>query len=321
MSDSAATPGPLLIAISGWRPDRWLQLFKERAGGREVFDAREPFDPAAIRFVAAWKPTPGQLVKLPNLKAIFNLGAGVDALLADHSLPDVPICRIVDEDLTKRMSEYVVMQVLMQLRQVEAYRAQQCESRWLPIEQPSASQVRVGIMGMGVLGKDAAEILTRIGFQVSGWSRNRQSGMPFRSFAGENERAAFLAQSDILVVLLPLTPETHGILARPLFEGLARDGVLGGPAIINAGRGGLQNEADILACLADGTLRHATLDVFEAEPLPSASPLWLHPKVQITPHVAADSNPVALVDVVLGNIARFEKDGVLSHVVDRKTGY
>ncbi len=311
----------LLIAIRGWSPDAWVARFRKAAGARPVIDAREAFDPAAIHYAAVWKPEPGLLARLPNLKAIFNLGAGVDALLGDPTLPDVPVCRIVNPDLTARMTEYVVLQCLMHLRQVEAYRLLQAEARWAPIDQPAATDLRVGIMGMGVLGQDSAEVLKRLGFRVAGWSRSPKAMPGVECFAGEAQLDAFLARTDILVVLLPLTPDTRGILNRDLFGKLARDGVLGGPVLVNAGRGGLQVEADILAALDDGTLKAASLDVFETEPLPASSPLWKHPNVILTPHVAADSTPEALVEVVLANIAQHEREGRLNDVVDRRAGY
>lgn len=311
----------LLIAVSGWTSEEWVGRFRQSAGSLPVFSADEAYDPAAIRYAAVWKPRPGLLAGLPNLKAIFNLGAGVDALLADSTLPDVPLCRTINPDLTARMTEFVVLNALMHLRQVEPYRRLQQQARWEPIDQPSARELRVGIMGMGVLGKDSAEVLMRLGFQVAGWSRSRTEMAGVEAFAGEGELPAFLARTDILVVLLPLTPATRGILNRDLFGKLARDGALGAPVIINAGRGGLQVEADILAALDDGTLKAASLDVFETEPLGASSPLWRHPDVVITPHVAADSMPDALVDGVLANITRSESGEPLADRVDRQTGY
>jgi glyoxylate/hydroxypyruvate reductase len=311
----------ILIAISGWTPDIWLERFRAAAPDRVVLDAREPFDPAAIHYAIVWKPKPGLLAGLPNLKAIFNLGAGVDALLLDTSLPDVPICRIVNADLTARMTEYVVMNCLMHLRHVDHYRAMQAERRWKGIDQPAASAVRVGIMGLGVLGKDAAEVLLRLGFQVSGWSRSRATMPGVETFTGAAQLPAFLAGTDILVVLLPLTPDTRHILNRDLFSKLARDGALGGPIVINAGRGGLQHEAELLEALQDGTLKAASLDVFETEPLPASSPFWALPNVVLTPHSAADSTPAALVEGVLANIAGYEETGVLTDMVERSRGY
>ena len=176
-------------------------------------------------------------------------------------------------------------------------------------------------MGMGVLGRDAADVLKRIGFRVAGWSRRPRTITGIDCFAGEVGLAPFLARTDILVSLLPLTPDTRGILNRKTFSMLARDGVLGGPVIINAGRGGLQVERDIVECLDDGTLLGATLDVFEKEPLPMDSPLWSHPRVTVTPHNAADTDPDAISTYVASQIARHEIGQPLDNVVDRGSGY
>ncbi len=311
----------VLVAIEVWDPAPWIERFRRLDTRHTIIDAREPFDPAAVQFAAVWKPKPGLLASLPNLRAIFNLGAGVDALLADKTLPEVPIIRIINPELTARMTEWITLQSLFFLRQIPAYLAFQREQRWNPLDQPGARDLRVGIMGMGVLGRDCAEVLMRLGFQVAGWSRSRQEMPGLQAFAGDAELPAFLARTDILAVLLPLTAATRGILNRDVFAGLARDGALGGPYLINAGRGGLQVEADILAALEEGTLLGASLDVFEPEPLVSTSPLWKHPRAFITPHVAADSTPDGLVTSILADMAAFEAGKTLPNQVDRKTGY
>jgi glyoxylate/hydroxypyruvate reductase A len=310
----------LLLAITGWEPEAWAERFRQEARGREIRLWPDIGDPAAVRYAAVWKPPPGVLASLPNLQAVFNLGAGVDALMADSSLPDVPVLRIVDADLTQRMTEYVVLHVLLHHRRQRAYDAQQRESCWRPIRQPAASEVRVGVMGLGVLGRDAAEVLARLGFRVAGWSRTPKPMPAIETFSGA-ELDAFLARTDILVCLLPLTPETRGILNRDLFAKLARDGALNGPFLVNAGRGGLQVEADIVEALDAGVLQGATLDVFETEPLPASSPLWRHPRVTVTPHVAADSDPRRLVRNVVRQIERHEAGLPFEHVVDRARGY
>ncbi len=311
----------LLLAITGWEPEAWAERFRRETRGQDVRLWPDIGDPAAVRYAAVWKPPPGVLAALPNLQAIFNLGAGVDALMADPSLPDVPILRIVDTDLTQRMTEYVVLHVLLHHRRQRAYDAQQRERIWRPIWQPAASEVRVGVMGLGVLGRDAAEVLARIGFRVAGWSRTPKPVPGIETFAGADDLDAFLARTDILVCLLPLTSETRGILNRGLFAKLARDGALNGPFLVNAGRGGLQIEADVVEALDAGVLQGATLDVFETEPLPASSPLWSHPRVLITPHVAADSDPRRLVRNVLRQIERHESGLAFEHVVDRVKGY
>lgn len=310
-----------LLLATRWDPAPWIAALQKHAPERRVHDSHQPFDHAAIEYALVWRPEPGLLARLPNLKAIFNLGAGVDALMVDTTLPDVPVIRISDPDLTTRMTEWVTLQVLYHARQMPAYRAAQAARQWVPLDQAAAKDIRVGIMGMGVLGQDAADVLNRLGFQVTGWSRNRREVPGVTAFAGEAQLPAFLAHTDILVVLLPLTPETSGILNRDLFGRLARDGVLGAPVLINAGRGELQNEVDILAALNNGTLKGASLDVFEIEPLPVESPLWVHPNVVITPHSAADSTPNGLVPGLLADITRFERGEKLPNLVDRKRGY
>lgn len=187
----------------------------------------------------------------------------------------------------------------------------------------AASAVRVGVMGLGVLGRDAAEKLAALGFQVAGWSRSPRQVPGITCFSGESGLAPFLARTDILVVLLPATPDTAGIIDAGLIAGLARDGALPDrfPVIINAGRGALQNEDDILAALDTGTLKGASLDVFGQEPLPADSPFWRHPLVSVTPHVAAESDPQAIVEGIVAEIARHERGEPLRHVVDPGKGY
>jgi glyoxylate/hydroxypyruvate reductase A len=281
----------------------------------------DAIDPAGVKYAAVWKPKPGLLGGFPNLEVIFNLGAGVDAVVADATLPDVPLVRVAVEDLTRRMTEYVAMHVLMHHRRQDYYAQSQRAKVWAPKLQWAASALRVGIMGMGVLGRDAAEVLARIGFDVAGWSATAKVIPGIACFAGEAQLGAFLARTDVLVCLLPLTSQTRGILNRRTFAQLARDGKLGGPVIINAGRGGLQVEDDILGSLDDGTLAGATLDVFGTEPLPADSGFWSHPKVTLSPHNAADTDPDAISVYVAEQIAAFERGEPLINVVDRKVGY
>jgi glyoxylate/hydroxypyruvate reductase A len=320
------TKGALAILVHGgtenWSPARWKTRFDEVCRDRKVvLLPATTFGPAEVHYAAVWKPKPGDLAGFPNLRVIFNLGAGVDALMVDRSLPDVPLVRVAVSDLTDRMAEYVVLHVLMHHRQEPYLRQSQKEKRWQPKFQRAANAVSVGIMGMGTLGANAADILRRLGFRVSGWSRSEKQIAGVSCFHGEGQFDAFLRQTDILVCLLPLTAETRHVLGRSVFEKLSRNGPLGAPVLINAGRGGLQNEADILSCLADGTLGAASLDVFEHEPLPADSPLWDHPNVVLTPHNAADTDPDEISKYVAQQIVRFEAGGALENVVDRKRGY
>ena len=213
----------------------------------------EPFDRAAIRYALSWAHPPGALADLPNLKAIFSLGAGVDHLFADPALPDRPIVRVVDSDLRDRMSEWVVMHALIHLRQLRRYERQQRDRVWADDDaQPKAGDIRVSVLGLGVLGLDAATKLKALGFKVSAWSATPKSTPGIECFNGKGGLDALLAQTDLLVVLLPLTPATQGMLNASLIAKLKQGGRLGGPVLINAGRGGLQVEADILAALDFG---------------------------------------------------------------------
>jgi glyoxylate/hydroxypyruvate reductase A len=274
-------------------------------------------DSAEIEFALVWLPPQGALRRFPNLKAILNLGAGVDALLKDPDLPKgVPIVRMVDEDLATCMAEYVLLHVLRYHREQPALDAQQRAKAWRIIASPAAGQRRVGIMGLGAMGGAAARHLLAVGFDVASWTRSARPLPGVEAFHGADCLGPFLARTEILVCLLPLTPETRGILNRDLFRRLPR-----GAYLINAGRGGHQVEADILRALDEGQLAGATLDVFAAEPLPPESPFWTHPKVTVTPHNASITNPRSAVRHVVESIRRVRAGEPLRHVVDPAVGY
>lgn len=311
----------LVVAIRGWSPDPWIEALRALAPARRIEQAPHVANPATIRYALVWKPEPGYLAGFSALEVIFSLGAGVDHLTSDPQLPMLPVVRIVDPDLTQRMTEWVVLQVLFHHRQQGDYLRFQAERRWRPRRQWAARQVRVGIMGLGVLGRDAAKALSALGFKVSGWSRSAKQVDGVECFQGRAELAEFLGRTDILVTLLPLTDETRGLLNASLIDRLATDGPLGGPVLINAGRGGLQVEADIDAALREGRLKGVSLDVFTAEPLPADSPLWNAAHCIVTPHVAAESDPVALSASVLRQIEAYEAGAGLVGLVDRARGY
>lgn len=321
MTASTPSGGGILIASGPWDPVPWAEAVRAIDPARPVCIWPDLPDTEAVRYVMAWHPPEGALVGLRNLDAIFSLGAGVEHILSRETLPDVPVARIVSGDLTRRMTEWVTLQVLMHHRQQRRYDRLQRERRWHELRQPAASEVRVGVMGMGVLGRDAAEVLARLGFQVAGWSRNPKRIDGIESYHGRAGLDPFLARTDILVVLLPLTPETRGLLAMPLFARLARNGPLGGPVLVNAGRGGLQVEADIVRALRDGVLVGASLDVFETEPLDPTSPLWEMDNVVVTPHCAGWSDPMELTRQIMEQIAAFEAGRPLRNVVDRGASY
>jgi glyoxylate/hydroxypyruvate reductase A len=312
----------VLIAISGWDPKPWRTRMEALLPSHEIVMLGEPFDRDSIRYALSWRHPPGALKELPNLRLILSLGAGVDHFFADPALPDKPIVRVVDPDLTNRMSEWVVMHALAHLRQLRRYERQQAERVWEDDDtQPKASDVRIGVLGLGVMGRDAVAKLKALGFKIAGWSASPKSLPDATSFSGADGLKRLLTQTDVLVVLLPLTEATRGIINASLLSQLNRGGPLGGPILINAGRGGLQVEADILDALDSGALKGASLDVFEHEPLSKDSRLWAHPAVYISPHNAAISSPNAIATLVARQIEAGERGEPLAHVVDRRRGY
>lgn len=313
--------GRVLISITDWDIEQWLAAFRTAAPDRDFVTEPEGANDPSIRYAIVWNQPREVLSSLPNLELIFSLGAGVDHVLTDQSLPDVPIVRIVSPDLTMRMSEYVVWQVLDHFRQGTTYRSQQKEKLWKELPQPAASAMTIGIVGLGVLGVASARILHSLGFRLCGWSRTQKNVQGVDCYCGEAGLTNMLAKSDVVVVLLPLTPQTKGMINREFLEAMKQETPIGGPVLINAGRGGLQSEADISNALNSGKLMAASLDVFETEPLVQDSNLWENPAVTVTPHVAANSDPETLATEVVDQIANFENGLIPTGVVDRNAGY
>ena len=295
----------------------WNDVFSEAMPEMPVRDWADPGDMADIEYAFVWAPEPGALRKFPNLKCIFSIGAGVDHLLKDPDLPDgVPIVRMVEPELTQGMSEYVTMHVLRYHREVPALEQQQRDKVWHELIAPTAPSRKVGLLGLGVLGQDAARVLRALKFDLASWSRTPKRVAGVQSFYGADGLGPFLARTEILVCLLPLTVKTQGILNRDLLAKLPR-----GACLINAGRGGHQVEEDILAALDSGQLAGATLDVFLTEPLPTGSPFWTHPKVTLTPHIASVTQQVSAIEQVVANIRRIQAGKSPLNTVDRELGY
>jgi glyoxylate/hydroxypyruvate reductase len=304
-----------------WPADVWMAAMKKVAPDLDVRAWPNLGNVEDIEYAAAWLPPPKVLTGLPNLKLICSLGAGVDAILGDPTLPaNIPIVRVNDPDLTTRMSEYIVLHVLWHHRQQRRIDENQKLKIWDSFPTHSASAITVGIMGLGVLGQDAARKLKVLGFNVVGWSRSPKRVEGIECFA-EAQLNDFLARTDVLVSLLPATPQTDGIINRALIQKLSRNGPFGAPILVNAGRGRQQVEEDIITCLNNGELFAATLDVFRKEPLPEDSPLWSHPKVTVTPHAAADSDPETICRYVFAQVKAYQNKEQLKNIVDRERGY
>lgn len=284
-------------------PEPWRQAFARDLPAiafrvwPDVGDARE------ISYALVWKPFPGLLKTLPNLKAILSLGAGVDGILRDAELPrHVPLVRLVDAGLASQMSEYALYGVLHFHRQMHRYAVFQREGQWRALEPVDAARRSVGVMGLGVLGNDFVRKLAPLGFRVLGFSRTPRQLAGVVSFHGEEGLRAFLAQSEILVNFLPLTAQTQRILNAERLAWLPR-----GACIVNIARGGHVDEEALLVALDSGHIGGALLDVFDREPLPPEHPFWRHPSVFVTPHVAAQAVAELAVSQVIDNIRRIER--------------
>ncbi|WP_332837290.1 2-hydroxyacid dehydrogenase [Neoroseomonas rubea] len=311
----------ILVVKSGGEAalPEWRAHFAEFAPGLDLRwwdDAT--LDPATVDFALVWDPEPGRLARLPRLRAIFGSGAGVDLIAADPGLPrHVPLVRCVPPEATQRMGEFVCWAVLSLSRDARRMAIAQARSTWDYFEAPfAASERTVGIMGLGAMGQRAAAMLRGLGVPVIGWSRTPKALPDIETFAGAEGRDAFLARSEVLVCLLPATPETKGIIAAPLLERLPR-----GAGLVQVGRGAQQVLPDILAALDDGQLSGAVLDVFEPEPLPPDSPAWTHPKAIVTPHVGSLPSRRERARYVADCIARVIRGEALPNVYDPARGY
>lgn len=297
--------------------DVWHETLKKADPSIEVLDWPYEGDATAIEQALVWMPPAGELKRYPRLRLILSIGAGVDHVLNDPDLPaDVPILRMVEPGLTKGMAEYVVWAVLSHHRFMIDYAEMRERKEWGFIQQLAPESRRVGIMGLGVLGRAAVERLKPFGFQLRGWSKSPKDIPGVTCFHGPNGLSAFLSETDIVICLLPLTEETRGLLNADAFALMPE-----GAAVINAGRGGLLKEKDLLAALESGQIGAATLDVFEKEPLSKRSPIWRHPRIQITPHIASMIVFETAAQQVVEAIRRVSAGEMLDGLVDPAKGY
>jgi glyoxylate/hydroxypyruvate reductase len=298
-------------------PKPWVDAFRQLDPGLRVrvWPDTGPVD--AVDAALVWTPPPGFLASLPNLKLISSFGAGIEHILGDATLPpSVPVTRVVEERLTRGMSEYVVLHVLRHHRKLGLIEANQRAGIWKWLPPADTPRTTVGVMGLGAMGAAAAVHVAQLGFPVLGWSATAKDLEGVESFAGPDQLDEFLSLCNILVCLLPLTPATRGILNRATLRRLPP-----GAYVINAGRGGHLVEPDLLAALDEGHISGATLDVFAQEPPPPEHPFWRHPKVLMTPHNAADSIPATVAPQILDNIHRAMAGQPLLNLVDRARGY
>lgn len=296
----------------------WLKAFAEQAPELDVRVWPDDGDRAEVTFALCWKHPQGVLRQYPNLKCISSMGAGIDHLLNDTDFPGgVPVVRLVDPNLASAMFEYVNAAVMYFQRAFDVYRIRQQQALWQQNQPKSNGQTTIGIMGLGQLGSHVGAQLADLGFHVVGWSRAGKSVKGIEGYAGDEGLTAFLAQSEILVCLLPLTEQTRGILNAELFSQLPK-----GACVINVARGEHLVEQDLIQGLDNKQLRGACLDVFSQEPLPQDHPFWQRQDVIVTPHCSSITLPSSVVEQIVENyLAVTQQDRVLVNQVDIQRGY
>ncbi|WDZ94122.1 glyoxylate/hydroxypyruvate reductase A [Herbaspirillum sp. WKF16] len=317
------SPTPILLVKSGGAAavEEWRAGLAEFSAGLplEVRWWDDPaVDPQAVEYALVWQPEAGRLARYPNLKAILSSAAGVDHILADPELPAaLPVVRMVTPETRQRMAEFTVMASLMLQKDMPRMIAQQARRDWVEFASPrSAREMRVGVMGLGALGLACARMHAAIGFAVAGWARSPRDEAGMDCYAGAAQLPDFLARTDILICLLPDTPDTHHIIDARLLAQLPA-----GAMIVNVGRGSHVHAPDLLAALDAGHIGAALLDVFEREPLPPDAPFWRHPRIMVTPHAAATPSRRERARQAAATILALRAGKTPEHVYDRERGY
>lgn len=292
----------------------WVDALRRHLPGVQVaswVDGAEPADYAVV-----WAPPQAFVDQQPRLKALFNVGAGVDKLLRLQLPPQLPVIRLDDAGMGAQMTEYVCHAVIRHFRDFDGYEAQALEGSWVRRPPRSRAGFGVGVLGLGVLGEQVAQALRQFAFPVHGWSRSARTVDGVRCFSGRDALPEFLASSAALVCLLPLTPETRDVLDHARLSLLPK-----GAYLVNVARGEHVVEADLLSLLDTGHLAGATLDVFRTEPLPREHAFWRHPKITVTPHVSAQTLREESMAQIAGKILALERGESVAGIVDPHRGY
>jgi glyoxylate/hydroxypyruvate reductase len=306
----------LFIASRG-NPEHLAQLFRAELPDFEVLTSQPQQGDADVPFIVVGRPLPGVVRAVPGLKLVLSLNAGIEHLLDSGEVPDeLPIVRLVDDGLALGMAEWVLAQALAWHRNLFLYAELQARGEWTPHPEKLANERKVAVLGAGALGRPTAEHFIRFGFDTTVWARSKHDIPGATTFAGKDQLLEAARGADILVNLLPLTAETADVVDAELLDVLA-DGAF----FINGARGGHVVDADLIAALDSGKLSAAALDVFRTEPLPAEDPIWKHPKIRLSPHVAAPTHQHMAVKEMAANIRRFENGEPVRNVVDRGLGY
>ncbi len=312
-------PLRIVFCAPGAKPEAWLRDLHRLLPHADLFTWSQTSDDsnAIADYAIVWSPPDTFYASQPCLKAIFNLGAGVDGLMRAQALPsNLPVIRLEDAGMAPLMAEYVVQAAVRYAREIDAMEADARAGKWAPRKPTDRADFPVGVMGAGALGRPVAKALAAQGFAVSVWSRSQKTVDGLRCFAGADQLPTFLAATRILVCLLPLTPDTENILDRDTLSRL-----MPGAFVINVARGRHLVDQDLLALIAEGRIVAATLDVFREEPLPAEHPFWKEPRITITPHCSALTQRKATLEQIVGKIASLERGAPVSGVVDRGRGY
>lgn len=307
----------LLVDVTPFAPQSWIDGVLASMPEIEIRTLDDPGDPAEIEFALVGRVARGTLARFPNLRLIGTIMAGVDWLLGDPDLPPgVPVVRCGNPAGDAMITENVMLHVLRHHRQLPAYAAAQARAEWIRLAQPMAAERGVGFMGLGVIARPAAERVRDLGFRVAAWTRRPSAIAGIESFHGAAGLAPFLARSEIVVNLLPLTTETREILNADAFAAMPE-----GAAVINLGRGEHVADADLMAALDSGHLAAATLDVYRTEPLPAEDPLWRHAMIILMPHCSRQIKPSEIAPQIADCIRRLRAGEKLPQTVDREAGY
>lgn len=306
-----------IVIINPKGVEPWISALKQVDPNLDIRTFPNDSNREEISFALTWRHPYGIFKDYPNLKCISSMGAGVDHLLNDSELPtQVVITRLVDPYLAQDMAEFVLSLIMNHLRDLNAFKIKQTQAIWKPGEYLRIKDVKVGIMGVGAIGKKVAMELQKTGFNVIGWARTPKEKTNFPVHVGKDGLSGFLNSSDILVCVLPLTPETKGIINKENLQQLPKNAF-----VINVGRGDHVVDDDLLQLISEGHLSGASLDVFSQEPLPSKNALWKHPRINITPHIASLTNPISVAEQIVENYHRMKEGKSPLNIVSKAKGY
>lgn len=308
---------PTLAVWAGDKTAQYIDLFRAAAPALTVVGADDVTDAATVEWLAGWRLPPGYFARFPRLKIFFGLGAGVDAVLQrDDLMPQVQVVKLADAGMAPQMAEFALLGVLMWQRRMSEYSQQQSRAEWRQLPPRLRADVRVTVLGLGAIGGEVARTLAEFGYHVRGWSRSAKFIAGVKCVQGGEALHVLLGDTDVLVNMLPSTPETRHLISRDVLAALPA-----GAYVVNSSRGDQLDAEALVALLDSGHLSGALLDVFATEPLPADSPLWRHANIRITPHVAALTIPADAVSQIIANIRRLQQGVMPQGLVLRERGY